>query len=184
MTTPENNNEDSLAIYTESTTEEEARSTWNELFGVDSSQALTIDSLLRTGATNGNEIRGHTISTGGIQTGRLAASALESTNMYTGTVRAVGRNLYDAYTREPSWTISRDESLDYLRWNDPPTGSYFRQTSSNWLRTATERMDLSEKMAFLNLLFLEKRYEKKVIEFISDDVARTSHRFQWEDLPF
>ena len=180
MTTPENNNEDSLAIYTESTTEEEARSTWNELFGVDSSQALTIDSLLRTGATNGNEIRGHTISTGGIQTGTIPAATIQ-----TGNIRgARARNLYDAYTREPSWTISRDEPLHYLRWNDPPTGSYFRQTSSNWLRTATERMDLSEKMAFLNLLFLEKRYEKKVIEFISDDVARTSRRFQWEDLPF
>ena len=180
MTTPENNNEDSLAIHTESTTEEEARSTWNELFGVDSSQALTIDSLLRTGATNGNEIRGHTISTGGIQTGTISAATIQ-----TGNIRGTrGRNLYDAYTREPSWTISRYESLDYLRWNDPPTGSYFRQTSSNWLRTATERMDLSEKMAFLNLLFLEKRYEKKVIEFISDDVARTSRRFQWEDLPF
>ena len=180
MTTPENNNEDSLAIYTESTTEEEARSTWNELFGVDSSQALTIDSLLRTGATNGNEIRGHTISTGGIQTGTIPAATIQ-----TGNIRgARGRNLYDSYRQEPLWTFSRDDSLDYLRWNDPPTGSYFRQTSSNWLMTATERMDLSEKMAFLNLLFLEKRYEKKVIEFISDDVARTSRRFQWEDLPF
>ena len=166
MTTPENNNEDSLAIYTESTTEEEARSTWNELFGVDSSQALTIDSLLRTGAMSGSEIRAHTINTANIQTGTIPAATIQT------------------YRREPSWTISRDESLDYFRWNDPPTGSYFRQTSSNWLRTATERMDLSEKMAFLNLLFLEKRYEKKVIEFISDDVARTSRGFQWEDLPF
>ena len=180
MTTPENNNEDSLAIYTESTTEEEARSTWNELFGVDSSQALTIDSLLRTGATNGNEIRGHAISTGGIQTGTIPAATIQ-----TGNIReARERNLYDSYRQEPLWTFSRDDSLDYLRWNDHPTGSYFRQTSSNWLMTATERMDLSEKMAFLNLLFLEKRYEKKVIEFISDDVARTSRRFQWEDLPF
>ena len=166
MTTPENNNEDSLAIYTESTTEEEARSTWNELFGVDSSQALTIDSLLRTGATSANEIRAHTINTANIQTGTIPAATIQT------------------YRREPLWTVSRDESLDYLRWNDPPTGSYFRQTSSNWLRFATERMDLSEKIAFLNLLFLEKRYEKKVIEFISDDVARTSRRFQWEDLPF
>ena len=180
MTTPENNNEDSLAIYTENTTEEEARGTWNELFGVDSSQALTIDSLLRTGATNGNEIRAHTINTANIQTGTIPAATIQ-----TGNVRGARvRNLYDSYRREPLWTVSRDESLDYLRWNDPPTGSYFRQTSSNWLRTATERMDLSEKMAFLNLLFLEKRYEKKVIEFISDDVVRTSHRFQWEDLPF
>ena len=180
MTTPENNNEDSLAIYTENTTEEEARITWNELFGVDSSQALTIDSLLRTGAMNGNEIRAHTINTANIQTGTIPAATIQ-----TGNVRgARGRNFYDSYRREPLWTISRDESFDYLRWNDPPTDSYFRQTSSNWLRTATERMDLSEKMAFLNLLFLEKRYEKKVIEFISDDVARTSRRFQWEDLPF
>ena len=180
MTTPENNNEESLAIFTENTTEEEARSTWNELFGVDSSQALTIDSLLRTGATNVNEIRAHTINTANIQTGTIPAATIQ-----TGNVRGARvRNLYDSYRREPLWTVSRDESLDYLRWNDPPTGSYFRQTSSNWLRTATERMDLSEKMAFLNLLFLEKRYEKKVIEFISDDVARTSRRFQWEDLPF
>ena len=180
MTTPENNNEESLAIFTENTTEEEARSTWNELFGVDSSQALTIDSLLRTGATNVNEIRAHTINTANIQTGTIPAATIQ-----TGNVRGARvRNLYDSYRREPLWTVSRDESLDYLRWNDPPTGSYFRQTSSNWLRTATERMDLSEKMAFLNLLFLEKRYEKKVVEFISDDVARTSRRFQWEDLPF
>ena len=180
MTTPENNNEDSLAIYTENTTEEEARGTWNELFGVDSSQALTIDSLLRTGATNGNEIRAHTINTANIQTGTIPAATIQTGNLRG----ARGRNLYDSYRREPLWTISRDESIDYLRWNDPPTGSYFRQTSSNWLRVATERMDLSEKMAFLNLLFLEKRYEKKVIEFISDEVARTSRGCQWEDLPF
>jgi len=180
MTTPENNIEESLSIFTENTTEEEARGTWNELFGVDSSQALTIDSLLRTGATNGSEIRAHAINTADIQTGTIPAATIQ-----TGNIRgARGRNLYDSYRQEPLWTVSRDESLDYLRWNDPPTRSYFRQTSSNWLRTATERMDLSEKMAFLNLLFLEKRYEKKVIEFISDDVVRTSRDFQWEDLPF
>ncbi len=180
MTTTENNNEDSLVIYTENTTEEEARNTWDELFGVDSSQALTIDSLLRTEAAGRSEIRAHTINTANIQTGTIPTATIQ-----TGNIRgARGRNLYDSYRSEPLWTVSRDESMDYFRWNNPPTNSYFRQTSSNWLRTATERMDLSEKMAFLNLLLLEKRYEKKVIEFISDEVVRTSRGFQWEELPF
>ena len=180
MTTPENNNEESRTLFTENTTNEEARNTWGQLLGFTPSQALTIDSLLRTGAANANEVRAHTISTDNIQTGTIPAATIQ-----TGNVRgARGRNLYDSYRHEPLWTVSRDESMDYLRWNDPPTQSYFRQTSSNWLRTATERMDLSEKMAFLNLLFLEKRYEKKVTEFISEEVARTSRGFQWEDLPF